>query len=253
MKSKKILLVILITLVIVISNISFVYADSFNVKLTSDKQNYAAGQTVIVKVSLSDIDSSIGLYGLSGVLEYDTNIFEPITSDGTGNITSTASGITSLNNWGNPTFNSSSNEFSVLTTSPTKSNQSIMQISLKVKEGAQLGKAVVMLRELQASNGADDIDTSPVTLSINIKDPSEVDDGNIPTIVTTPSPSPSPSAKPTTTPTAKTTPTPVVKTTPTPSGKLPQTGVEDYAMPVLLGALVISLISYIAYRRYKDI
>lgn len=250
MKSKKILLVILVALMLIISNISFVYADSFNVTLASDKQNYAAGQTVIIKVSLSDIDSSIGLYGLSGALDYDTNVFEPITSDGTGNITSTVSGITSLNNWGNPTFNSSSNEFSLLTTSPTKSNQSIMQIALKVKEGAQLGKTVIMLRELQASNGADDIDTSPVTLSINIKDPSEVDSGDIPSIVTTPTPTSTATPKATATATTS----PVVKTTATPSGtKLPQTGVQDYAIPVLLGALVISLIAYVAYRRYRDI
>lgn len=214
--------------------------------MQADKQNYAEGQTVEITVALANIASEAGLYGLSGKLSYDTSIFETITSSSTG----VTEDIVSLNGWGNVTYNSSTNQFSILTTSPTKGAQSIMKIKLKVKEGATLGKATIMLNDLQASNGADDITTTAASVSVNIKDPSEVDGGEIPSIITTPTPTATPTQAPTKTPTQVPTKAP----TPTPSGsKLPQTGIEDNPTVVIIGALLISLGSYIAYRRYKDI
>ena len=124
-----------------------------------------------------------------------------------------------------------------------------MKIKLKVKKGAPLGKATVMLSNLEASNGDEDITTTPASISVNIKDPSEIG-GEIPPAGETPAPeSPSPSPKPIVTPSSSA----QLPQGGSNNGKLPQTGLTDYAAPVIIGALVISLIAFIAYRRYKDI
>lgn len=250
MKSKKVLLILLIAVMIIASSMNFVYADSYSVTMQADKGNYAEGQTVEITVALSNIDSNTGLYGLNGKLTYDTDVFEPITSNAA---TGATDDITALSGWGSVTYNGADGVFSIVTTSPVSTGtQNIMTIKLTVKEGAPLGKATVMLSDLEASNGDDDITSTPVSISVNIADPSEIGGGEIPPVgEPSPSPvpeSPSPSPKPIVTPSASTN---LPGTGP--DGKLPQTGLTDYAAPVIIGALVISLIAFIAYRRYKDI
>lgn len=251
MKSKKVLLIVFIAVMLIATSMNFVYADSYSVTMQADKQNYAEGQTVEVMVALSNVNSNAGLYGLNGNLVYDTDAFEPIASNAT---TGATDDITALNGWGSVTYNGSDGTFSTVTTSPlTSGTQNIMTIKLKVKEGAPLGKATIMLNNLEASNGDDDLTTTPVSISVNIKDPSEIGGGEIPPAETTPSPapeSPSPSPKPIVTPSAS---TGLPQGGPDGNGKLPQTGLSNYVVPVLGGALIISLIAFIAYRRYKDI
>lgn len=247
MKSKKILLIIFMAVMLIASSVNFVYADSYSVTMGTDKTNYAEEQVVEITVSLSNVNSNAGLYGLNGKLDYDTDVFEQISSNAT---TGATEDITALNGWGSVTYNGSDGVFSIVTTSPlTTGTQQIMKIKLKVKKGAPLGKATVMLSNLEASNGDDDITTTPASISVNIKDPSEIG-GEIPPAGETPSPAPeSPSPKPIVTPSAGT----KLPGTGPDNEKLPQTGLTDYAAPVIIGALVISLIAFIAYRRYKDI
>lgn len=249
MKSKKILLIIFMAVMLIASSMNFVYADSYSVTMGTDKTNYAEEQVVEITVSLSNVNSNAGLYGLNGKLDYDTDVFEQISSNAT---TGATEDITALNGWGSVTYNGADGVFSTVTTSPlTTGTQQIMKIKLKVKKGAPLGKATVMLSNLEASNGDDDITTTPASISVNIKDPSEIG-GEIPPAGETPSPapeSPSPSPKPIVTPSASTN----LPNGGSNNGKLPQTGLTDYAAPVIIGALVISLIAFIAYRRYKDI
>lgn len=240
MRKTKVLIVILIALAIIISGTKYVLADSYDVSLAASAPKVAAGQTAIVTVSLTDIDSSNGIYGLEGKLDYDTELFEEIKSDGAGKTDK----ITS--DWGDVTYNSETKEFSVSTTSPAKTTQAIMQIKFTVKEGAKLGNAVIMLSDLKATNNSDELDASPVTVSLAIVNANEAT-GTIPQITTTPSPAVTPtsiipgvqtSATPTATPNAS---------------NLPQTGIEDSPMPIVFGVLIIALISYIAYRKYRDI
>lgn len=235
MKTKKILVICLL-IIAVLSKISCVYAaDSYSVTISTDKQIYSEGQTVIVKVRLSNINSSNGIYGVTGTLDYKTDVFEEIISDDNGYTSS----ITGLNGWGNMSYNSNDKSFQITSTIPAKSSQEIMQIALKVKEGAPTGRTVIMLSDLNASNNNDDITTtaSPVYVTIQEKQDDVIQ--NI-QIQTSPTPQPSPS--------------PVVIASPTPTNnKLPQTGIDDTIVPLLFGTLIISLVSYVAYRRYKGI
>lgn len=247
MKSKKVLLIVFIAVMLIASSMNFVYADSYSLTMGADKTNYAEEQVVEITVGISNVNSNLGLYGVNGKLTYDTDAFEPITATSTG----ATEDITSLNGWGSVTYNPADGTFSIVTTSPiTTGAQNIMKIRLKVKKGAPLGKATVMLSDLEASNGDEDINTTPVSISVNIKDPSEIGGGEIPPAGETPTPSPLP-----TTPSPSPSPRPIV--TPSAStngnGKLPQTGLSNWIVPVIGGAVIISLVAFVAYRRYKDI
>ena len=240
MRVNKVLLVILVILVTILSVTNVVYADSVTVNMRAGNTKYQAGQTITISVSLSNIDSQRGIFGLNGTLSYDTAVFEPIVSDASGNTES----IVSVNGWGNVTYNSTTNKFSVVTTSSAKTSQNIMQISLKVKDTAALGSTYIMLTDLTATNGNNDIATSPETLSLTIEKAS--DSGNIPVATATP--------VPTTKPTDSGYVKPTVPPTTPPSGNLPDTGLNDHPILLVLGGvIIITGISFIAYRKYKDI
>lgn len=239
MKSKKILLIISMALIIVMSITNFVYADNCEATASTNKKtNYQNGETVVLKISLNNIESENGIYELEGNLEYDEGVFEKIQTGDDGKTDQ----IKSLNGWEDVTFNSETNKFSLRTTTPTKDTQEIMEISLKLKDDIEEDSSIIMLNNLVASNGQDDIELSTVTT--NIKIGAEDEDNIIPSITTTPTASTPSSTTPATTPTSTATPS---------SSKLPQTGIEDNVAPMIFGALIISLVTYVAYRRYKEI
>lgn len=239
MKSKRILLIVIMALLVIMCNVKFVYADSVSVTITPSKKEYAPGQTVELTVALTNIESEAGIFGLSGELDYSTDIFEKIEVDENG----TTDQITGLNGWGDITYSPETKQISTVRTSALKSTQNILKITLKVKEGAALGKTSIMLSGLEASDSVNDISTTPATATVEIKNASDIGGTTIP-VVTTPSP------RPTSSPSAVNSP----KVTPSnlPS-KLPQTGISDNPAPILFGALIVTLISYVVYRRYKEI
>lgn len=254
MKSKKILLMILMIVTIIMTTVKPAYASDCSVDLSTDKQNYAVGQTVILTVTLSDIDSVSGIYGLQGKLTYDTDVFEKIdihlTDDENDMLNGTSTSINGLNGWGTPTYNPDSGDITVMILGNVKTTTDIMQIELKVKEDAPLGKATIMLTDIVVTDGSD-IETTPATASVNITEASE---GEIPSISTTPSSEPSPSPTPSVTVTVTATPTATttIITTPTSESSLPQTGIKGIAIPVIIGAVVISIVAFIAYRKYRE-
>ena len=140
-----------------------------------------------------------------------------------------------------------------------KNRTAIMEVSVKVKKGATAGSKATMavvpqdseegqpakLFVAEAYYREDEIDTrpietSPATASITVSE-------NGGTIVI---PQATPSAKPTATASPLTVNSPKATTQP---NNLPQTGISDNPVPVLFGSLIVLLISYVAYRRYKDI
>lgn len=255
MKINKVLLVILLALAIIIATVNIVYADSVSVNLKSDKSSYTAGETVNITVSLSNIDSSAGIYGLQGVLNYDTEVFEPIVSDENANTES----ITSLVNSGTVSYGASENVFNFVTTTPIKTSQNIMEIRLKVKSDAKLGSTFIILGEsgsLKASNAQSDISTSPATLSITINETSIIPAASPSPAVEEPSPViEQPSAEPTSISTMPSPASyaPIIPSTNPSSGKLPQTGINDYPILIVIGGMmIVTGITFIAYRKYRN-
>lgn len=257
MKPKKTLLITIIALLLIILNVSFVYAEEGNasVEIVPDVQSAKGGQTVTFKVYLNDIVSELGMGGLQGALnfseEFDLDTIKVIGVNGCS-----------------VTYSKENKYFAILKDDITavenliKAKTEIMEVSVKVKEGATIGnKATMAIIPQDSEEGQPErlsvaeayydengviqtrpIETSPATASVTISK-----NGGT-TIIPATTPSPKPSTKPTSSPLAVNSP----KATTSPS-KLPQTGISDNPVPVLFGALIVVLISYIAYRRYKEI
>lgn len=248
MKIKRFLLVVIISILALLTSMNYyVYAaDNFSVEVSADKRNYTEGQIVILTVRLSNINSDNGIYKLNGTFDYKTDVFEEIVFDEDGNTEQ----ITLLNDWGDLEYNKEDNSFSIATATPARNLQNIMQIELKIKQDATIGKTFVMLNNLVGSNGVDNIETSPITISVNVQDSNDADDEQIPSIVTTPSPSPTTTPK--TTPSNTVVSSPVQTTASPTDSDLPQTGISDNPTVMLFIGLIVCLATYIAYRRYKN-
>lgn len=252
MKQKKTLLMAIIALLLIILNANFVYADegSASVEIVPDVQNAKEGQTVTFTVYLTDIVSELGMGGLQGALNFN----EEFDVD-----TVAVKGLNGMS----ATYNKTNNYIVAYKDDLTsldnliKNRTAIMEISVKVKEGATIGnKATMAIIPQDSDEGQPDrlfvaeayygedgavetrpIETSPATASVAVSE----EGGTI--VIPQTTPSPRPSTRPTS-PSANAT---------TPPSRLPQTGISDNPVPVLFGALVVVLISYIAYRRYKEV
>lgn len=257
MKQKKTLLMTIIALVLIILNVNFVYADegSASIEIVPNVQNAKEEQKVTFTVYLTDIVSELGMGGLQGAL----NFSEEFDMD-----TVEVKGLNGMS----ATYNKANNYVVAYTEDLTsldsliKDRTAIMEVSVKVKKGATIGSKATMaiipqdsdegqsnkLFVAEAYRGEDGIietrpiETSPATASVTISE----EGGTI--IIPQTTPSAKPSTKPTSSPSAVNSP----KVTTQPS-KLPQTGISDNPIPVLFGALVIVLVSYVAYRRYKEV
>lgn len=248
MKVKKLSIVIILVIAIMLLMTKFAYADSISVNMKSNTISYKRGETVTISISLSNIDSSTGISKLSGTFGYDTKVFEKIDPN---------SNLISSSGWERAEYNSDTNAFSIKATTPVKTSQVILKISLRVKNDAKLGDTFLMLNDLKASNGQEDISTSPATLNISIKESTSSNNTssttNIPNITTiqpgTVNIVTTPSAKTTSSPIAKQSPVASVSATPV-NGNLPQTGIDDInEIMMVVGAVMISIGTFIMYRR----
>ena len=86
MGRKKRILIILITVLLMMFSVLGATVDAVTLIPKSEQDKYKAGDTVKVIVALDDVDNEI--YGVSGVIEYDTNVFEEVVADEKGNTNS---------------------------------------------------------------------------------------------------------------------------------------------------------------------
>ena len=89
MKRKALLIVLVITLIVVML-VNTVSASSFVATMTASKTAVAESTEFTVTVKVSNIDAGAnGINSVSGVFDYDTKVFETITT----------SSISGLNGW----------------------------------------------------------------------------------------------------------------------------------------------------------
>lgn len=163
-KSCKILFIVLILMVLLLP--IQVKAASFKFTVTPSKTNVKPAETVELTLAISDIDA--GEYGINtveGILQYDTTIFEEITS----------TSFQSLNNW-SITYNNEDTEYkgkmlAVILQDGVKENQSIGKITFKVKPGVEYTKTTIKIKNIATNDGDAIINESDkqVTLEIGTK------------------------------------------------------------------------------------
>lgn len=235
MKNKVIVIFIIEVVLLVFTLTSSIYAaneDIFTIKLETDTTQIKQGETVTVNLYIDNINVSSGEEGIGAFtakLEYDTNIFENITSSGS-------------DKWDNPSIQESGVMAGVKSDGMvTSTRQLVGTIKLKVKEDATIGSTTIKILDLQGANG--DLIESAVTgtqsqLSFLIESKIIVD----------------PNTNDPTTPKED---NPSITTTPkedNPSNQnLPKTGENSYFILIIPILLMIESISYMMYRKYKKV
>lgn len=277
--------------IIIIYSILFITILTMNVNaadevckasISSDKTELETGDTVTINVLISNITNTAGIGQFSGILEYSEDVFELVTEEDE----SIKADYPEFINY--PILYSGRQDSDTIIENPwymilvkketqngfvasvdTKFSEDVMpvkqgesqivgRIRLKVKENATANTAKITLTEMEAfelensSSSSGDLignKMSDSTLNLTIKATA----GNTET--------PNTSAVNNINEKNNNGSTSIVKQNNTQSTKqddnkaksnVPYTGVEDI-VPILIIVLTISILSYIAYRKYKDI
>lgn len=241
MKKKIFTIALLILLLIIMTSV--VTAASFTVGVQSNKIEAKPGDEVVVTLSISNIDkgNKDGMNAISGTIGFDSNVLTYVS-------------YTVAGGWSMQAYNESTGTFAITKNDYTTESQTIMTVTFKVKDNASVANTEIKLTNVQAGFGqAADITNAETvtaadtgaTLSINTATQTQPSN-NIPSGNTIPSN--------TTTPTNQ---APLVTSNVVNANQsdktIPQTGISDFVLPIIAGLGIIAVISYIRYRKYKNI
>ena len=229
---KKICLVMMLMIAMVTLTVTSVFAEpSATMKLTADKTALKEGEEVTVTLEIDSVNEiENGLVACEGNIEYDTNIFEPITS---------ASFQNALN-WSGD-INPSNNKFATTGSSAGTGLKTgaIFNLKLKVKSSIASKSTTISVKNIKTSddnNSQVSVPNASVTLNVtgtagvntnsgNTAGTQSGIVGNVTNKVSGPD-----------------------KTTS--SKNLPKTGVNQY---VVVGIAVVAVIAVVSIVRYKNI
>ena len=132
---------------------------SFTVSMTANNSRVTAGSEVLITVKLSNLNvGENGINSFSAYLSYDTDVFETLTD----------SSVDGVNGWV-PSYTTGTGKVSLYRPTFLKTDEEIMQISLKTKSGLTDGtQGEVKLSTIIVSNSSDEIMASPVSTNITI-------------------------------------------------------------------------------------
>lgn len=239
---RKLVKVLILLLIVLFFSIGCVYATGFSFLATANKTEVKPGDTISINLNIADIDAGeLGINTIEAVLEYDKNVFEPITS----------SDFTGANNW-SITYNNETGEnegkfVAVIVQTGVTEDQNIGTLNLKVKSGVSKQTTKISFTNIKTNDGSTEISTADQNISVEIKASENTDilpnqdsdqngnknqgqsinDGEKDTMPEEENRSPN---------------------------VLPQTGSYTYLILIACGILVIiSIIGYIKYNKNKDI
>ncbi|MBR2289968.1 MAG: hypothetical protein IJ867_05085 [Clostridia bacterium] len=202
---KKKFLILSLVVLLILSLLSVVTeAYSFAPTMTAKPTRVSAGDEVLVTVRLSNMNvPENGISSFSAYLSYDTEFFETLTD----------SSIDGMNGW-IPNYTTGTGKVSLYKRTFLKTDEDIMQITLKTKAGLADGtQGEIKLSTIIISDGTDEIMASPISTSITIGSGTVEPDVN-PNGNTTATPIP---IETNTTPTPATNILPTTNATPTPA------------------------------------
>lgn len=184
-------------------------------QLTASDTTVNPGDEITVTLRVSGITgSTTGVAGFESKLVYDAEIFETVTVE---DITSS---------WTVENMNPTT-LISLLTTTPVTADTNIFSIKFTVKSDAELGATTIGLNEATIYNLQETASTTVSNLTITIEEPEEVNN-----------------TVPTNTNTNRNT---------TANQILPKTGTDNIIFLIISSITIIALMSYINYRKNKEI
>lgn len=237
--SKKILRIVVAVIAVIACITTIVYAGTITINLVATPLSVARGEQTTITLSAADINIINGLYGVSGKIEFDENVFEPITADaftlGTG--------------WATPSYNESGTNkgsFEIQrTSSPITQNTDIFKLPLKVKANATVGSTTIKITGIKAANSEpqgstndDEVTVTDKTIAVTITAP-EVGGFNVVNN----------NVNNTNNSSTFNTATNNTNTNTVAATSIPKTGLSDYAFPVIAMLAIIVVISYVKYKK----
>lgn len=224
-------------LMIVLFCCSTYAAITFKAGLTSNTTSANPGDEISVVMNFNNLNEiTTGLNAYEGVLEYDKDVFEPVTT----------SNFSSLNNWDSISFNENTGHFLSAKNDGITSQEDIVKITLKVKSDSKIGNTTISIKNIQASEGISDLSTDDVSISIDVQEKSIPD----------PTPDPTPDSNQITNTdnssihnTSNSLQNNIISNSTTSKESLPKAGMYYFILPTILALVAISIFSYIKYTR----
>lgn len=254
---KKGILSVIIAGIIVLAIVTVSFAATYSVKITLKDVTSAdieQGKTITFLIKLSDIDAENGIGAISGKFEYDTNVFEKIE----------AADVKACSGWGNISYNDQNDDEGRFVTEraagdTVTENNDLMEITATVKLNAPTGRTEIKISNITASDGNEDITIADVKAAIAIVGDNPSSSNNNTTNNNTNTNTNNGINNTTQTNNTNSVgnnnavPNNTIGNNATPNGTIPNTGIEDYTMPFILILLVVAVISYIRYKKIKNI
>ena len=167
-RSKKIINILLITVVLLFTTKVYAANDSFGTTLQSSSSQVKRDDNITITMGLKDIAIESGEKGIAAYttgIEFDSSVFEYVTSSGT-------------DKWEKPFYE---NGLITATTNDGKTvntAQSIGTITLKVKENAKLGETNIKLSNFSGSTVTTDVPTAEKSVKVTILDNNSTNNGS---------------------------------------------------------------------------
>ena len=133
---------------------------AYKVNLETNSKKIEVGNTVVLKVSVSDITADGGIVTFSGKIVYDQTVFEKIE----------ASDFKNGSEWESITFNPNNGKFLTNVSSGNNINatSTVFTLTLKVLKDAKIGDTSIVLSAVNASNGKEDLYVADVSGTLEI-------------------------------------------------------------------------------------
>ena len=117
------------------------------------------GQEVVVTLDLGNYNGmKKGYNAYMATLVYDKNTFEQVKQDD----------FVSLNDWEELEYNSTTSQFVAIKKAGSKNTENVVQIRLRVKASAPIGKTVIKVKNIVTSEGKKDVSIPNKDIEINI-------------------------------------------------------------------------------------
>ena len=223
---------------------TLVYAESsFTVIMTPSESTIEEGREFTVTVKISNLNVDNGINSLSGVLEYDTAVFEEISE----------SSIEGLNNW-DIKYDDASGKVELTKNTFATSTQDVFQITFKTKSSISKKSGEISYKDIVASNSEEDIEATDISTSINIGSGSS-DNTNTNTNTNTITANTTIAANTATNNTSANTNTNVVSSyvntiqNTTVEDNMPKTGVDDTIMAIMFVLVAMGIFFYVRIER----
>lgn len=244
LKNKALLIIVMIVMMVTMSTIVKAEETKYSAEMSlKSDSKLKAGDTVNIQVELTNVNAGTGIDTITASLEYDSNIFEDITS----------SNLIVSNDW-TPTYASSAKMLTLIKNNKVTSAETVLTIQFKVKKDVNAESTTVAFKDIIVSGGrivdggTGDIEVNDITVTINKEKNTET-----PTTPDTPSITENTVGEDNTindkeNKIDKSNSTKKDNTTTT-NPTLPKTGIAQFSILAIVIVAVVSIACYISYKK----